>query len=44
MKGESEEPAYLIYGTSEFLLLVVFLNKVSPKNQTVSDKFWWVFF
>lgn len=39
MKEESKEPAYLIYRTIKFLLLIVFMHKVSKKNQTVSDKF-----
>lgn len=39
MKEESKEPAYLIYRTTEFLLLIGLMHKVSKKNQAVSDKF-----
>lgn len=32
IKEESKEPAYLIYRTIEFLLLIVFMHKVSKKE------------
>lgn len=40
IKEESKEAAYLIYRTIKFLLLIVFMHKVSKKNQTASDKFY----
>lgn len=39
MKGDNKEPAYLIYRTTEFLLLIIFIHKVSKKSQTASDTF-----
>lgn len=44
IKDESKEPAHLIYRTIKFLLLTVFMHKVSTKNQTISDKFCCFFF
>lgn len=39
IKEESKEPAYLIYRTIKFPLLIVFMHKASKKNQTGEDKF-----
>lgn len=41
IKEDSKEPAYLIYRTIKFLL-IVFMHEVSKKSQTASDTFTFV--